>query len=455
MSHPVDGGPLCFDGRPEPDLPWVPFAVCLLAGLAAAALVSPRPQPMPDQAAWTVAKALLAVLLSSGCTAMVARMAVPYFTAYPEEQAYELAWSCGVIGAWFAPIAVLAAQHLVLAIPAALACGLAAGWLVRDSAHAMAALSPSEGYEPALMFSRRYPGALTRGLGYSVAGTAILEAAAASAVAGYLSLAVLLTGTGSLLLAATAPLLKQPLNRKHPPARFLLQAGLALLMASVALVPLPAKRTFVVGGLPSREQASAGDRLSGTDLISGAILLADTRAATEITLPPPRGHARFTRRRSAPPPTIPFSGVYWVLASPHSRPTASAKVFHDSPVSYNFTAGLHGFLTMQAHQQLPSPLDPSCCAALELTILNEDPLPHTVALEVVLTTSEMRRAPWQSLGLQAVLIPGQSVLRYPIPARPQIATFDRIIVDYHLLGKRFKRSANVEIVGFAFVPRSL
>ncbi|WP_321470905.1 hypothetical protein [uncultured Paludibaculum sp.] len=133
LSDSIDAGSPYVDGRPDPALPWLPFVACLLAGVAAAAFVAPKPQPMADPAGWTIWKALLAVLISAGTTTLVARITLPYFTCCPEEEASSLSWMSGAIGAWFAPIAVLTAQRLSLAIPAAFLCGLAAGRLLRRS----------------------------------------------------------------------------------------------------------------------------------------------------------------------------------------------------------------------------------------------------------------------------------------------------------------------------------
>ncbi len=82
-------------------------------------------------------------------------------------------------------------------------------------------------------------------------------------------------------------------------------------------------------------------------------------------------------------------------------------------------------------------------------------MPRSIALEVVLTTSEVHPAPRQSLGVQRIDESGESVLRFPIPAHPGITSFDRIVIDFHLGGRRFNRSANVAIRSFSFIPRTL
>ncbi len=436
----------------DPDLPWLPFAACLVAGIAAAALTAPRPQPMSDPAVWTFWKALFAVAFAAGVTALVARLALPYFTACSDEEASALAWKSAAIGAWFAPMAAIAAQKSLLALPVAFVCGLAAGRLLRGSARLIAEPGVARDDEPAIMFTARYPNQLTRELAYAVTAATTLEFSAVCSVGGHLLAASILAGTAASLMAASAPDAQAPQENSRPQLRFLVQAGLALVLACFALIPLPAFRAVRSRTVAARGSDAAGGP-SNADLISGAILLADSRNAGKLTLPTPHGRAGSARPRATPPSALPFSGLYWVLAPPHRRPSASARVYHDSPVSYSFTAGHHGFITMQAHQQLPSAVDPRCCSALEVAIETTDPNPQSVALDVVLTTSEVHQAPRQALGVQRVSGTGESVLRFPIPAHPAIDSFDRIIIDFHLGGQRFNRSANVAIRSFTFVPK--
>ncbi|MGJ5818439.1 hypothetical protein [Paludibaculum fermentans] len=437
----------------EPDLPWLPFAACLVAGLAAAALTAPRPQPMSDPAGWTLAKAVFTVAIAAGATALVARLTLPYFTACSDEQASRLAWRSAAIGVWFAPMAALATQQSLLALPVALVCGLAAGRLLRGSARLITEPAAARDDDPAPIFSAHYPSPLTRELAYAIAAAATLEFSAISAVGGQILGAAILSGVAASLMAASAPDTQAPEENGRAPLRFLLQAGLALVLACFALIPLPAFRA-----VKSRTVASLGHEMaggpSGADLISGAILLADSRNAAKLTIPTPSGRAGSARPRATPPSVLPFSGLYWILSPPHRRPSASARVYHDSPISYSFTAGHHGFITMQAHQQLPAALDPRCCSALDVTVESADPQPQSVALEVLLTISELRKAPRQSLGVQRVDGTGESVLHFPIPARPTIDSFDRIIIDFHLGGRRFNQSANVAIRSFTFVPKA-
>lgn len=452
LTLSVVAGPRPVEDLADPDLPWLPFAACLVAGIAAAALSAPRPQPLSDPAVWTFWKALFAVVFAAGVTALVARVTLPYFTACSDEQASGFAWRSAAIGVWFAPMAAIAAQQSLLALPVAFVCGLAAGRLLRGSARLIAEPAGAVDDDPAVMFSTRYPSQLTRELGYAVAAAATLELSAVCSLGGHILAAAVLTGIAASLMAASAPDTQVRRESGHVPLRFLLQATLALVLACLALIPIPAFRTVKSRNVASRGHDAAGGP-SNADLISGAILLADSRNAAKLTIPTPHGRAGSARPQATPPSVLPFSGLYWVLSPPHRRPSATARVYHDSPVSYSFTAGRHGFITMQAHQQLPSAVDPRCCSALDVTIESTDPMSQSVVLDVVLTTSELHQAPRQSLGLQRVDGPGESVLHFPIPARPTIASFDRIIINYRLGGQRFNRSANVAIRSFTFIPR--
>ncbi|MGC4053974.1 MAG: hypothetical protein QM757_33220 [Paludibaculum sp.] len=452
LTLSVEAGPRPVEDLADPDLPWLPFAACLVAGIAAAALTAPRPQPLSDPAVWTLWKALFAVAFAAGATALVARVTLPYFTACADEHASGLAWRSAAIGVWFAPMAAIAAQQSLLALPVAFACGLAAGRLLRGSARLLTEPAAAGYDEPVAMFAARYPSQLTRELAYSVAAAATLELSAVCALGGHILAASILTGIAASLMAASAPETQARQEIGHAPLRLLLHASLALILACLALIPIPAFRTVKSRNVAPRGHEAA-DGLSGADLISGAILLADSRNAAKLTLPTPHGRAGSARPQATPPSVLPFSGLYWVLSPPHRRPSASARVYHDSPVSYSFTGGHHSFITMQAHQQLPSAVDPRCCSALDVTVENADPIPNSVDLYVLLTTSELPQAPRLPLGRQRVIGTGEVVLRFPIPPHPAIGSFDRIVIDFVLSGLRFNRSANVAIRSFTFVPK--
>lgn len=445
-------GPRPVEDLADPDLPWLPFSACLVAGIAAAALTAPRPQPVSDPAVWTIWKALFAVVFAAGVTALVARVTLPYFTSCADEQASGFAWKSAAIGVWFAPMAAIAAQRSLLALPVAFVCGLAAGRLLRGSARLISEPALSGEDEPATMFAALYPSQLTRELAYAVAAAATLELSAVCTLGGHILGAAILTVIAASLMAASAPDTQARQESGRAPLRFLLQASLALVLACLALIPIPAFRAVRTRNVASRGHDTAGG-LSNADLISGAILLADSRNAAKLTIPTAHGRAGSARPQATPPSVLLFSGLYWVLSPPHRRPSASAKVYHDSPVSYSFTAGHHGFITMQAHQQLPSAVDPRCCSALDVTVENADPIPNSVDLSVLLTTSELPQAPRLPLGRQRVIGKGEVVLRFPIPPHPAIDSFDRIIIDFVLSGYRFNRSANVAIRSFTFVPK--
>ncbi|MBN9661255.1 MAG: hypothetical protein J0H49_23885 [Acidobacteria bacterium] len=452
LTLSVVAGPRPVDDSADPDLPWLPFAACLVAGIAAAALTAPRPQTMSDPAVWTFWKALFAVVFAAGATALVARVTLPYFTVCSDELASGLAWRSAAIGVWFAPMAAIAAQQSLLALPVALVCGFATGRLLCTSARLISEPAAAGEDEPVLMFAARYPSQLTRELGYAVAAAAALELSAVCALGGHILGAGILTVIAASLMAASAPDTQAHQISGRAPLRFLLHASLALILACLALIPIPAFRTVTSRSVASRGHEATGGP-SSADLISGAILLADSRNAAKLTIPTLHGRAGSARPQVTPPSVLPFSGLYWVLSPPHRRPSASARVYHDSPVSYSFTAGHHGFITMQAHQQLPAAVDPRCCSALDVTVENADPIPNSVDLFVLLTTSELAQAPRLPLGRQRVVGKGEVVLRFPIPPHPAIDSFDRIIIDFVLSGYRFNRSANVAIRSFTFVPK--
>ncbi|MBI4892489.1 MAG: hypothetical protein HY821_17825 [Acidobacteria bacterium] len=442
---------------PEPSLPWLPGAAFVLVGTATATLFLPALYPPPRSDAMATVLAALLVVLVAFVAAIVARFTFLSFTSSHDEQAREFTVSCGLAGAWYVPVVTLVAQRRWWAILAALLLGWAVGRLLRQCAELPGVPQFSEPLPAAgaALFAAYDDAGLSLGAPYSFGVAAVLHTALFAQLGAQTALAAALTGGGAILLSAKAYSEARPdpaPSRWKERIRFLLNTSLAIAFTALMLVGLP---RFAAGtDLESDAQSpgSSGRGLTNRDLISGAILLADTRHMKPLVLPAPRRGVATSFRGLARQTVIEFSGVYWIFPLPRRSPSKDSMIVRESPLNYDFTAVDRSLIRMQAHQDLPSAIDPRCCSAVEVEVRTTDRQPDSIALEVQLGMSDLLKAHRQSLGVQRVSKPGTELLRFPIPARLLIDQFDRIIVDFHLSGKRRNRSANLSIERFILIP---
>ena len=431
----------------ESELPWLPTAGCLLAGLLTAALTSPWTAGRPFPPMETALRVAFLVLLVTGVTAVVARIAFPHFSACPDERAAAAALLSGVVGVWLVPVVIWVAQRRAWATLAAFVLGWAAASLLRQGAAVAGdATEGLSGASPLTPFSTSGRRAC------AVGAAAALQVSCFVQLAGSGALAALLAGAGAFLLGATvqAAARPAPTSPGRLRVRFACGALCAVVLGTLAMVRAP-----VPSVTANSRGESGGVGAFDPSLLSGAILLAETPRHKELVAPVPARRTTAVSHRAKPPAAIEFSGVYWIHPVPWSRPPQGAQVMRTTPITYNFSTVDRTALVMQAHQQLPSPIDPRCCSAVEVVVRNADVQPETISLEVILSTSASPRGPRQKLGILPIAGAGTSVLRFPIPTRPDIQSFDRIVIDYQLAGRRMHRSANAAILRFVLVPRVL
>lgn len=444
----------------SPAFPWLPLGACLSVSAVTAFLVMPASVVRlgtPGGALW---KAALLVLLVAGATAIAARLTFPAFTPCPDERIRPFTLLWGAAGALIVPLAILVKQERLLVLPAALLLGWVAARLFRQCAYELGESIP-ESPSPATdsLFGDGCSSPYASGLARAVAVVVALELGILSLFDGRTAFSALLLGASTFLLAITAPA-KAPPELPGSSRIFWLNVGgrtvLAITLSTLVLARLPGFAPDLTLARRSLPQSSSGSGGGAYDpsLLSGAILLADPARASKLFVPTARRNAVRSARRALPETVIEFSGVYWILISPHTRPPKSAAVMRATPVSYNFTAADRTPLVMQAHQQLPTPIDPRCCSALEVVVRNADRAPGTVALKVELATADLKRANRESLGSRQVPAAEKAVLRFPMPATPAIRRFDRIVVEFELAGRRYHRSANVSIERFVLIPRT-
>jgi hypothetical protein len=164
---------------------------------------------------------------------------------------------------------------------------------------------------------------------------------------------------------------------------------------------------------------------------------------------------------NADPFSIPFDGVYWFWHGPSDQPPLNSVVLHGSPSAHFFRSTDGDLMSMEARQNLGFAVDPHRYGAIEIEIQNADPFPDSVSLVLKIRNTAMAGKPSQNLGLEKVPVPlfskergaTHQTLRFHIPSRLAMGSFDELTVSYFLRGDRNNRSARIAIERFRFVPR--
>jgi hypothetical protein len=115
-------------------------------------------------------------------------------------------------------------------------------------------------------------------------------------------------------------------------------------------------------------------------------------------------------------------------------------------------------MQMEARQKLEQAFSMRCCSRLQLAILNADPSPQAIWLEVILMDRNLPQAAPQSLGRAPITSMPQpkatvpETLDFPFPPAPHLDQFDEIKVVFHRATGRMDKSARVSIERFVLVP---
>jgi hypothetical protein len=180
-------------------------------------------------------------------------------------------------------------------------------------------------------------------------------------------------------------------------------------------------------------------------------------------LPPLLARATLLAPGTTKPLVIRFDGAYWYFQPPEQRPSATAHQAHGTPLAIDIQS--HNFipLTMEAHQNLGTPIRLARCREIRVTLENRDLRPGVINLAVLLTDSISTGKPTLYVGQQPVLTgqPGQSIdsapvtqaLRFPIPAPAKIRKFDEITVMFLADGEHFDKGPKIAIQQFQLLPR--
>jgi hypothetical protein len=213
--------------------------------------------------------------------------------------------------------------------------------------------------------------------------------------------------------------------------------------------------------LPPAENVEVADESFG-----GVILWPESKPEPKLIAPSPISPLSWLSPVPTKPFTIPFSGQYWMFKAPRTQPPKDSFFRRTTPLALSFITTDHRALAMEARQRLEHAIDLSCCRGIQISILNLDRYPGTVALELVLLDTEARGRSSQSLGRSEVasrpqrnylgrpVIPTPEVLEFAIPTAAPLHAFNEIKVIFHRQGVRVDRSARISIESFVLVPRA-
>ena len=225
----------------------------------------------------------------------------------------------------------------------------------------------------------------------------------------------------------------------------------------------PHYRVLAQGGTP-KNGGRIGKKAGGNpeDSYVSVILWPKLPQVAKVVVPPPRLQPTTVVRLSRPL-VIPFEGAYWYFRSPAKAPGRIAHIARGSPTKISIHSTDWHPLIMEAHQRLSSPIDPRCCRELDLSILNADDRPGIIRIAVELIDSSLLHVKSEDLGIRPVRSsippefnlnrpPAKEVMRYSIPANPEIRQFDEIEVIFLPSKERSLGGAQIAIRSFQLVP---
>ncbi len=250
------------------------------------------------------------------------------------------------------------------------------------------------------------------------------------------------------------------------PGRALAIAFFAILFTAIGLLPFlrrgysggPGAGRFTAHSRHVSAQSGARNQEEGYI----AIELWPERQPATLIAPQPVGKSTAGGKKTSPL-VIPFSGVYWFFKSPDLSLPPKPRDAHGSPEMFDIHATDRRSLFMQAHQNLGTLVDLSCCSSIRIGIRNSDRYPDTVSIELVLTDTTSPGRPAISLGKKPVRStrpwmlydhrpPTTEVLEYAVPRSSRIHRFDEVTVIFWLDPNRSFAAAKMGIENFVLVP---
>lgn len=149
------------------------------------------------------------------------------------------------------------------------------------------------------------------------------------------------------------------------------------------------------------------------------------------------------KERLAPGTTRPlvirFTGPYWFVQPPHTKPGPAAHQAHGTPIGVNIASINRTPLVMQAHQYLSAPVRISRCREIRVEIENNDNTAGAISFALLLIDGTSLKKPTLYLGQQTLKssVPGKfaikqspvfETLTFAVPENPSVRKFDELSV---------------------------
>jgi hypothetical protein len=383
------------------------------------------------------------------------------------------------IAIWTAPLMVLLLQRSALT-------GVVAAGIVIFACN-MLGVGAKEGLEPTIISRQSGPGIfqVTNTLGFAkrlalaILVSAFLQAAAVANVIAERELALLLFVIGAALLAMKLPALEgepdRPRLASHAGSRAFASMTMATLVALIGLLPL------LSGGSRDHSLDAVLRKLwqrtgSGAVVHRSTVRLQEASVRSDgyigVILIPKQEHRE--KQIVAPqlslssraagllrPLTIRFTGSYWFFQYPFVRPPFDSVKAEGDPANVGVRSSNYKPLMMEAVQTLDDPIDTAGLGKIQLSMLDADPYPGTVSVELVLVDTTSWDHPLQSLGIQHLnTIPvaenasssHSETLTFAVAQDSQSKQFNQIRLIFRLDPSRNRQGAAIAIQSFVLVP---
>jgi len=313
-------------------------------------------------------------------------------------------------------------------------------------------------------------------LAMTIIAAALLEAALLANLIAEREYALFFFVAGAALLAAQL-LAEESMSQVHFPApsrsRALLSTATATLFVIIGLLPLLGSpgsrdhsfdvllRSIFVKTVPAGAHPSV--RLLQTSIRSdgyiGVILTPKRDKREEARIPPitlATQSAGFSHQL-----TIRFTGSYWFFQSPFLGPPIDSVLAEGDPATVGVRSSNYKPLLMEAVQNLDEPVDTDSLEHVQLAMVDADPYPGTVSVELVLVDTHSQDH-LQSLGVQwPNAIPvienartsHSDTLAFAVPTHSSCKRFNQIRLIFRLDPSRSKQGAAIVIQSFVLSPR--
>ena len=246
----------------------------------------------------------------------------------------------------------------------------------------------------------------------------------------------------------------------------MVRASAAFVLAMLILIPLLLARFVRMnGGVETRAQAATrpdADKGDPADPYRGIVLFTVQDKSKE--LPPVPMERDLLRTGTKKPLVIRFDGSYWYFQAPQHGPGIHPHLAHGDPVAVSIYSTGWVPLAMQAHQTLAEAVDLRSVGAMQVAVRNGDNRRGRIDMGLLLTDSTAPGKPSMYLGTEPIVStepdrftfkahPVSEEVRFAIPQRRGIRTFDEVTVLFFPDGDRMTLGARVGIEQFELMPR--